>query len=103
MFKIIGRILVILLVAALVAGGLYAFVQNGSTSNTAFTPDRQFASRNTTGTSAPPDRFRERESEGEFSLGRGLGGMLVTLLKIGVIAVIVLLAQKALAKNPRLI
>jgi hypothetical protein len=98
MFKTIGRIMIILLVAAIVAGGLYALVQNGSASSTAFTPDRQFANRNTTGTSAPPEQFREHESEGGFSLGRGLGGILVTALQIGVITVLVLQAQRVLAK-----
>ena len=99
MFKIIGRILVILLAAALVAGGLYDLVQNGSTSSTAFAPDRQFVSRNTNGTLTPPTQFRDRESEGGFSLGRGLGGMLVTALQIGVITAIVFQIQKELARS----
>jgi hypothetical protein len=101
MFKIIGRILVILLVAVIVAGGLYALVQNGSASSTTLAPDRQFTSRNTNGVSAPPDGSREHESEGEFSLGRGLGGVLGTLLKMGIVTLLVFLVQKMLAKSPR--
>ena len=101
MFKIIGRILVILLVAALVAGGLYALVQNGSTNNTAFASTRQFQSGGTNGTFVPREQFGERGGEGRFSLGRGLVGTLVTLLEIGVIAFIVIQVQKVLAKPPR--
>jgi hypothetical protein len=101
MFKTIGRISVILLVAALVAVGVYALVQTGNTNSTSFTPDRQFESHNTNGTSIPRDQFGERGGEGGFSLGRGLGGALATLLKIGAIAFIVIQVQKALAKSPR--
>ena len=101
MFKIIGRIIVILLVAALVAGGLYALVQNGSTNGTAFASGRQFQSRNTNGTFVSRDQFGERGGEGGFSLGRGLGGTLVTLLEIGAITLIVIQVQKVLAKSPR--
>jgi hypothetical protein len=106
MFKIISRILVILLVAAIVSGGLYALVQSGSAGSTeTFPPDRQFEGRtfdrNPDGTITPPDRFREHESESEFSIGHGLAGMLGTLLKIGVVTLLVLLVQKMLAKSPR--
>lgn len=101
MFKIIGRILVILLVTALVAGGLYALVQSGSSTSTAFASARQFQSSGANGTLVPREQFGERGGEGRFSLGRGLAGTLVTLLEIGVIALIVIQVQKVLAKPPR--
>lgn len=101
MFKTIGKIIVILLVAALVAGGVYALVQAGSANDTTVSPRDQFKSRETNGTFVPPDGFREHDSEGEFSLGRGLGGLLVTLLKVGVITLIITQLQRVLSKVPR--
>lgn len=101
MFKMIGRILIILLVAAIVAGGIYLLVQNGSSNNTAFAPDRQFQGRTFGGTSngnfASPDGFRGRDHEGQFSIGRGIGGLFGTTLKISVIVLLVLLVQNGLA------
>ncbi len=101
MFKIIGRILVILLVAAIVAGGLYALIQNGITNSIAFAPGRQFQSGDTHGTSVSRDQFSERDGGGRFSLGRGMGGVWLTLLEIGAITLIVIQVQKVLAKSPR--
>jgi hypothetical protein len=101
MFKIIGRIIVILLVAALVAGGLYALVQNGSTNSTAVAPSRQFQSSGTNGTFAPREQFGDRGGEDRFSLGRGVGGTLVTFLEISLITFIVIQVQKVLAKSPQ--
>lgn len=101
MFKIIGRILIILLVTAIVAGGIYLLVQNGSSNSTAFTPNNQFGGRtfdrNPSGNLAPPAGFRERGHDGEFSIGHGIGGLFGTLLKIGVIVALVLLVQNGLA------
>lgn len=105
MLKILLRTLVILLVTLLVAGGLYLLVENGNASSAAFGPEPQFDNRTTTGErQSPPDGFSgrgEHGGEGEFSLGRGLGGMFGTLLKMGVITLLVLLAQKLLTKTPR--
>jgi hypothetical protein len=101
MFKVIGRILTILLVAVIVAGGLYFLVQNGSSNSTAFAPDRQFQvrtiNRTLGGTFAPPDGFREHDSEGNFSFGRGMFEMVGTLLKIGVVALVVIAVQNGLS------
>jgi hypothetical protein len=104
MFKTIGRILIILLVTALVAGGLYALVQSSGVNSSAVTPDLRFENQPTQ-RQPPLEGFRERGGdqggEGEFSLGRGLGGTLVTLLKICAVAFIVILVQKVLAKPSR--
>lgn len=101
MFKIIGRILTILLVAAIVAGGIYLLVQNGSSNTLASALEQQFESRsfdrNPNGNFAPPNGFRERGHDGEFSIGHGIGGVIGTVLKMGVIVLLVLLVQKRLA------
>ena len=98
MIKTIGRILVILLVTALVAGGLYALVQGSSANSASASVGRQFDNR--TLTAANPGRQGEREHGfgGGASVGRGLGGLLVTLLQIGAITFIVLQVQKLLSK-----
>lgn len=102
MFKIIFRILVILLVAALVSGGLYALVQYSGASNIAERPERQFENQNSGQAGSQPNQFREHGGEhNAFSLGRGLFGVLGSLLKMGVIVFIVLQVQKLLAKKPR--
>jgi hypothetical protein len=105
MFKTTGQILIILLVAALVAGGLYALVQSSGVNSSAVTPDLRFENQLTGQRQPPPEGFRERggdhDGEGEFSLGRGLAGVLGTLLKIGVVTLLVLLVQKMLARSPR--
>jgi len=104
MFKIIGRILIILLVIGLVTGGLYALIQSSSANSSTAAPDPRFENQPTGQRQAPPGGFRERGDhggEGEFSLGRGLGGVFGTLLKIGVVTLLVLLVQKLLSKSPR--
>ena len=101
MFKTIARIIVILLIATIVAGGLYALVQHGSTNCTAVAPSRQFQSSGTNGTFVPREQFGDRGGEGRFSLGRGLVGTLVTFLEISVIAFFVIQVQKILAKSPQ--
>jgi hypothetical protein len=99
MIRTIGKILVILLVTALVAGVLYAVVQSGNVSGAADRPRLE----GSTGNNLPtrPEGFREHDGETEASLGRGLGGLLVSLLQIGAITFIVLQIQKALAKSIR--
>lgn len=42
-------------------------------------------------------KFEGREQRGEASLGRGLGGVMGTLVKLSVIVVLVLLIQRGLA------
>ena len=101
MFKTIARIIVILLVAVIVAGGLYALVQNSSTNRVAFATGRQFQGSGTNGTFVPREQFGDRGGEGRFSLGRGLAGTFATFLEISVIAFIVIQVQKLLAKSPQ--
>ncbi|MCX6066590.1 MAG: hypothetical protein NT121_12675 [Chloroflexi bacterium] len=102
MFKIIFRIIVILLVAALVSGGLYALVQSSGTNNLAERPEHQFENQNAGRTGSQPDQFREHgEERNAFSFGRGLIGVLGSLLKVGVIVFIVLQVQKMLSKKSR--
>lgn len=98
MFQTIGRIVMILLVAAIIAGGLYALVQNSGMNNSGFNPDRQIGTQNTVG-GTQPQQFRENDRNRSASLGRGLGGVLGHMIEIGVITGIVLLVQKTLAQR----
>jgi len=102
MLKTIARILVILLVAALVAGGLYALVQNTGASNPGFAArNRSFAPQTGANGAQQAGGFRERDREGGASLGRGLGGILISLLQIGVIAFIVVQVRNVLSRSRR--
>lgn len=98
MFQTIGRITMILLVAAIVAGGIYAIVQKSGINNSGSSPDNQIGAQNSAGGSQP-EQFREHDGNREASLGRGLGGMLGHMIEIGIITGIVLLIQKALAQR----
>jgi hypothetical protein len=101
MLKISARILIILFVTALLAGGMYALVQFSGATAAAAGPDPRLDGEQRL---PPPEGFRERDGErggeGDFSLGRGLAGVLGTLLKIGVVTLLVLGAQKLLNKTP---
>jgi len=98
MLKILGRILMILLVTVIMAGGLYALLQNSSLTPLASGPNDQIQ---TSGGNFPPaSQFHERDGNSRFSLGRGLGGILVTLLEIGAITMLIQLAQQTLSKSP---
>lgn len=96
MIQTIGKILVILLVTALIAGGLYALVQ-GTGANAA-AGGAQFERQNPSGSAGRLEGFREHDGGGEASMSRGMGGLLVTLLQIGAITFVVLQIQKALTK-----
>jgi hypothetical protein len=119
MLKTIGKVLAILLVAGLLAAGIYALVQNSSLASAGGFPGREFgenrvrpenlnqgASPNTPGSptdgsfaSRPERGFRGEHEHGEFSLGRGLAGMFGQIIKIAVITGIILLAQKLLSRR----
>jgi len=105
MIKIVFRIIVILLVIALVTAGLYFLVQNNS-SNIGLSSERQFNPQQTQDGSRPAARGNFRGGDHEFengaSLGRGLGGMLVTLFQIAIITLIVVQLQKILGRSRRL-
>jgi hypothetical protein len=102
MLKILGRLSVIILVTVLLAAGLYALVQVTSQSSSALAPGTQIEGQTTGTRPAPPEGFdREGGEKGEFSLTRGLGGVAVTLVKFGVVTMLVLALQKLLSKTPR--
>jgi hypothetical protein len=101
--KTIFRILVILAVAALLSGGMYLFVQNlpGSANFSAERGNRpQFVQPPANG-QAPQPNFRP---DGDFgrqrnaSLGRGLVQIVGTLIKLAVIVLLLLLAQRVLGE-----
>ncbi len=104
MLKILGRLSVIILVTVLLAAGLYALVQATSQNSSALAPETRIEGQTTGERPAPPEGF-DREGgergEGEFSLTRGLGGIAVTLVKFGVVTMLVLALQKLLSKTPR--
>lgn len=95
--KTILKMIVILFVAALVAGGFYLVVENASSP----TPEeRPF--------SAMPDEFRpepfegipgrgEHHDEHSASLAGGMVGILETLLKLTIIIALVLVVEKGIS------
>ena len=100
--KTLGRILIILAVTALVAGGLYLIVNAGGTGTAANFPQRgeQFASARTFEAGA-----RSEFEGGRPERGEGGGGWAFGLIKnLGIIAVLVtiLILPKGLAKRKRL-
>ncbi len=101
MIKVTIRIIVILLVAAIVSAGLYALVQNGA-SSARFRPERQFNPSGANNAQVRPEGFRGegRDFGGSASIGRGLAGIIVTLLQISAITFIVVQFQKAF-RSPR--
>jgi hypothetical protein len=102
MIKITFRIIIILLAAALVSAGLYALVQNGS-SSPATRPESGFniSGANNALRTQPGGREGGERNFNNASLGRGLGGMLVTLLQIGAITFVVLQFRKTLSRPRR--
>ncbi len=106
MFKIIGRILVILLVSGLIAGGLYLVVQrNPSVLGTGDRPTafegglrENFEQINngstlpqaSTGSSDRPEHFKD----GDLSIGRGFLGITRSLIVFSVITLLVVGIQK---------
>jgi len=97
MIQTIGKILVILLVIALIAGGIFGLVQDSS-QNSAASAEQSFSRQNTNGSRARPEGFGGHDRQNSASLGRRMGGLLVTLLQIGAITFIVLQVQKVLAR-----
>lgn len=119
MFKIIGRILVILLVSGLIAGGLYLIVQRNPSA--LGTGDRQagfegglrrnFEQRNngsalpltSTGNNSRSARFREgdHDFEGGLSMGRGFLGITRNLIVFSIIILLVVGLQKLFSRASR--
>lgn len=92
--KTIFKILAILVVASIVAGGIYLAVNNTSIASESEGRREPPAMMSADGQSFQP-RERPDGGEHEASLGRGLAGVGGTLVKITVITIIVLLMQKA--------
>ncbi len=93
--KTILQILVILLVAAIVAGGVYALVENTTLVSSADAGHGQPpAMLNADGTSAQLMERGEGGGEHGASFTRGMSGLLVTLAKSGVITVFIVLLRK---------
>jgi hypothetical protein len=119
MFKILGRILVILLISGLIAGGVYLAVQHNpaafgnadrragfeSRLNNNFTQVSRGStlSQLATGTSGRPARFRSRDGdfEGGLSVGRGLLGVIRNLVVFSLITLLVITIQKAFSRISR--
>ena len=111
MLKVIFRIMVILLVIALVGGAIYLLVQNtslgasfgrGDFGNRTFTGQAPAASGTKTGQSFSPNRFGEGgEGRFNFSLSRGLAGVLGNTIAIAAITLVVVLVRKP--RMPRLL
>jgi hypothetical protein len=92
MLKTIGKIIVILLVTAILAGGMYFLVQNSATLSR---PEGERPALDST--TARPERFREHDGgHNEASLGRGLVGVAGTLLKFSAITAVVLFIKNML-------
>jgi hypothetical protein len=91
--KTILRIILILLVAAIVAGGFYLAANNGTIASNS--EGERPAMTDANGQTIQP-MDRPDHDEGGASLANGLSGVLVTLAKIAGITVVVTLIQKAL-------
>ncbi len=111
-FRVIGQIVLVLLAAAVVIGALYLAVQN----NVITAPVRggsdgeRFEPGGFEGRLAPPEGFEVRpeggrpdfdeHGRGGASLGRGMAGVLGTLLKLTIVTLLVL-GVKALVTKMR--
>jgi hypothetical protein len=119
MFKIIGRIIVIVLVSSLIAGGLYLIVQRNPSAlgigdrQAGFEGrlDRNFEHLNngsplsqpSSRSATQPKHFRDgdRDFGGGTSLGRGLLGIIRNLLVFSVITLLVVGIQKLFSRLNR--
>jgi hypothetical protein len=101
--KIILRILTILLIGALVSGGIYFIVQNATTgSDMGSAPSfDQLPATATENLPQPPARPDGDLDHNSASLTRGLSEVLISLSKLTGITVIVLLVQSVLARLSR--
>lgn len=95
--KTILRILIILLIAGIVSGGVYALVENTSLmSSVGAERGAPPQMMNADGTSTQPmQRPEGGEDHDAASLSRGIGEVGVLLAKITGITVVILLVQKA--------
>jgi hypothetical protein len=110
MLKVTFRILLILLVIALLGGAIYALVQNTSLRasfgrgdfGSRSLPTQTSATTNLTGQSLSTNRFGEGgEGRFNFSLSRGLAGVLGNSIAIAGITLVVVLVRRQ--RMPRLL
>lgn len=103
MLKILGRIVVILLVTGLLTGGLYLLVEQTGLGSSDLASETHFEGERPARPEGLEGEHAERggHGESEFSLSRGLGEVAVTLVKFGVVTMLVLALQKLLSKAPR--
>lgn len=101
--KIILRILTILLIGALVSGGIYLIVQNTTTSSDmGNAPSMDQLPATATGNLSQPSTRPESDFDHDSaSLTRGLSEMGVSLAKLAGIVLTVLLIQSVLTRLPR--
>jgi len=102
--KTILRIIMILLVAAIVAGAFSLAVNNGSTTAASNDAGQSPTTTSTNGQTFQPITRPEGGDRDGGSIAGGLGGVLGTLAKITGITILVLAIQKAirLIENRRL-
>lgn len=94
--KTILKILAILMVAAIVAGGFYLLANNTSLASRRDRDGHQPpATTSADGQSFQLREFHDKGGEHGASLSRGLAGVAGTFVKLTVITIIVLLIQKA--------
>ncbi len=92
--KTIFKIIAILVVASIVAGGFYLAVSNTSLATESSERGEPSALTNADGQSFQPME-RTEGSEGGTSLARGLSGVITPLAKLAGITIVVLLLEKA--------
>ena len=91
MLRTIGRVACIGAVAALIGVALFFLVERASGTSTG-SNGQEFRGRHagrweeTADRPAARPRRGERESHGEFSLGRGIGGLGVAIVQVGLVA-----------------
>lgn len=93
--KTILKILAILMIAALVAGGFYLIANNTSLASDMDHEGSRPSMTDASGQTIQPTEHPERGNEHGASLARGSAGVAGTLVKLAVITIIVLLIQKA--------
>ncbi len=110
MFKTIGKVIIVLALAALVSYGLYGLVQGGHLGNLAFGSEHEFSRINNTNqtTVSFASQTGPTEGFGEHDRGAsafGIFGAIGTALQIGLITLVVVSLQKGvktLSRNRRM-
>jgi hypothetical protein len=96
--KTIFKIIAILVVASVVAGGIYLAVNNMSIATESGERGEPPGVTDTDGQTFQPMERPQGGGEHEASFTRGLGGVMTTIVKLTAITIIVLLVQKAFSR-----